>query len=94
MKNYSPVKTSGGSFYNQQMAKIPHILESFNQKPGFGNNLTHLLPAEHSSSSDAVAAFLCFILERQKIWSNKRKRRKVWSSNSVMTTKWFTNMYR
>ena len=47
------------------------------KEPGFGDRLSGLLPSEQIQSSDAVAAFLMFIFERQKIWSNKRNNLKV-----------------
>ena len=76
------------------MAQVPIILQSFGKSPGFGNSLKDLLPREHEPSADAVAAFLLFILERQKTWGNKRKNRKTLTTNRVLATKWFTNMYR
>ena len=76
------------------MEKIPKILNSFDKNPGFGNPLAELLPTELQASKDAVAAFILFVLERQKAWSNKRRRRKKLTSNQVLSTKWFTNMYR
>ena len=76
------------------MIQAGRVLKSLNQKPGFGDCLVDMLPEEHSGSSDAVASFLYFVLERQKIWSNKRKRREVLTTNHVLATKWFTNMYR
>ena len=76
------------------MNQVGRVLKSLNQQPGFGDCLVDMLPEEHSGSSDAVASFLCFVLERQKIWSNKRKRREVLTTNHVLASKWFTNMYR
>ena len=76
------------------MNQVGHVIKSLNQEPGFGDCLVNMLPEEHSGSSDAVASFLHFVLERQKIWSNKRKRREVLTTNHVLASKWFTNMYR
>ena len=76
------------------MEKIPIILESFGKEVGIGNCLSQLLPHEHLQSADAVACFLLFMRERQKIYQNKRKRRKILTSNTVFSSKWFTNMYR
>ena len=76
------------------MNQAGRVLKSLNQEPGFGDCLVDMLPEEHSGSSDAVASFLYFVLERQKIWSNKRKRREVLTTNHVLASKWFTNMYR
>ena len=59
------------------MEKIPAILKSFNKNPGFGDQLSELLPSDQVESSDAVASFLLFVCERQSIWSNKRKKNKV-----------------
>jgi hypothetical protein len=41
-----------------------------------------------------VASFLCFVLERQEIWLNKRNHREVLTTNHVLASKWFTNIYR
>ena len=71
------VDVAAGSYYHQQMGKIPAILKSFNKNPGFGDQLSELLPSDQVESSDAVAAFLLFVCERQTIWSNKRKKNKV-----------------
>ena len=76
------------------MTKVPKILQSFDKDTGFGSDLKDLLPLEHKPSADAVAAFLLFVLERQKTWGNKRKNRKILTKNKVLATKWFTNMYR
>ena len=59
------------SHFQKTMDQVGHVLKSLNQKPGFGDCLVNLLPKEHSGSSDAVASFLCFVCERQEIWSNK-----------------------
>ena len=77
-----------------KMGKIPQILKTFDKDPGFGAPLADLLPTELVQSKDAVAAFLMFVLERQKTWSNKRKGRKILTSNQTIATNWFTNMYR
>ena len=82
------------SNFQKTMNQVGHVLKSFNQEPGFGNCLINMLPEEHSGSSDAVASFLCFVLERQEIWLNKRKHGEVLTTNHVLASKWFTNMYR
>ena len=82
------------SHFQKTMDQVGHVLKSLNQKPGFGDCLVNMLPKEHSGSSDAVASFLCFVCERQEIWSNKRKHREVLTTNHVLSSKWFTNMYR
>ena len=89
-------KSANNSSKNVQFDpdSIPRILKTFDKKPGFGDPLAELLPDEHLQSKDAVAAFLMFVLERQKTWWNKRKGRKIPTSNKVIATKWFTNMYR
>ena len=86
--------TGSSSYFQQQMEKMPKILKSFDKQPGFGDPLAKLLPTEHHQSKDAIAAFILFVSERQKAWSNKRRRRKKLTSNQVLATKWFTNMYR
>ena len=75
------------------MSQVGLVLASFDQKPGFGNCLSSML-GEHAASSDAVAAFLCFIVERQKIWINKKKGMEVLTDNHIFSSKWFTNIYR
>ena len=82
------------SDFQKTMDQVGHVLKSLNQEPGFGDCLVNMLPKEHSASSDAVASFLCFVFERQKIWSYKRKRCEVLTTNHVLSSKWFTNMYR
>ena len=77
----------------KQMSQVGLVLASFDQKPGFGNCLSSML-GEHAASSDAVAAFLCFIVERQKIWLNKKKGMEVLTTNHIFSSKWFTNIYR
>ena len=89
-------KSFGSSKINNEVDydEIPQILKTFDKNPGFGDSLTELLPAEHVQSKDAVAAFLMFVLERQKTWWNKTNGQKIPTSNQVIATKWFTNMYR
>ena len=41
-----------------------------------------------------MAAFLLFVLERQKIWVNKSQGMTPLTENLVLGGKWFTNMYR
>ena len=79
--------------FKKQMSQVGLVLASFDQKPGFGNCLSSML-GEHAASSDAVAAFLCFIVERQKIWINKKKGMEVLTDNHIFSSKWFTNIYR
>lgn len=93
-QKYDSKDTKDIPHFEKQMAKIPKILKSFDKNPGFGDLLTELLPTEHQKSRDAIAAFILFVLERQKAWSNKRRRRKKLTSNQVLSNKWFTNMYR
>ena len=96
-KRISLPKRYGNAFtsdFQKTMDQVGHVLKSLNQKPGFGDCLVNMLPKEHSVSSDAVASFLCFVCERQEIWSNKRKHCEVLTTNHVLSSKWFTNMYR
>jgi hypothetical protein len=76
----------------KQMLQVGCVLASLKQEPGFGNCLKTLLP--EIANLDAAAAFLCFIDERQKIWSNKKKGVEVLTTNHVLASKWFTNLYR
>ena len=84
---------SRNSFFNKQIKNVPVILESFNSKKGVGASLYPLLP-QQKESCDAVAAFLMFVLERQKVWKKKQKGRRQLTQNKVLSTQWFTNMYR
>ena len=84
----------GNPHFTQIKKKVPAILKSLDNKPGVGKGLAKLLPAQHLDSCDAVAAFLFFIHERQRIWVNKTKGVVPMTNNKVMSTKWFTNMYR
>jgi len=70
------------------------LLKSFNKETGFGNNLINLLPANDRERTDDIASFLCFVFERQSIWAKRRKGEKTWTSNTILATKFFTNMYR
>ena len=92
--NASDDNSSGDSFFIKQKQKVPTMLKSFGRKPGYGEQLVSLLPAEYQDSADAVAAFLLFILERQTIWVRKQKGKQLLTRNEVMAGKWFTNMYR
>ena len=76
------------------MNEILTILESFGKKAGFGSALRPLLPAKKKETADGVAAFLLFVLERQKIWINKSRGETPLRENLVLGMKWFTNMYR
>ena len=78
--------------FSSTMKEIPTILESLGKGARFGSNLRHLLQAH--MNEDAVAAFLLFVLERQKIWVNKSRGVAPLTENLVMRGKWFTNMYR
>ena len=51
-----------------------------------------LFPVQHCS--DEVACLLLFINERQNIWYMKYHERAHLTDNEVMSTQWFTNMYR
>ena len=53
-------------------------------------SLLELLPVEHAESADNVAAFLAFVVERQKTWQNERNGRNV--ENQIIST--VTNVYR
>jgi len=90
----SDEKSRGNPHFTQIKKKVPAILKSLENKPGVGKNLAKLLPGQHLDSCDAVAAFLFFIHERQKIWVNKTNGVVPMTKNKVMSTKWFTNMYR
>ena len=85
---------SGGTHSTSRIKKIPVILESFGREKGFGEPLEALLP-QHEDSADAVAAFLLFVFERQKVWKRKYSgKRQTLTKNNVLATQWFTNMYR
>jgi len=73
---------------------IEVVLDSFGAKPGFGDKLKRLLPPEFRDNSDAVACFLMFINERQNVWFRKYHGKTPYTDNEVLSTKWFTNMYR
>eukprot|EP00092_Neocalanus_flemingeri_P084672 GFUD01106408.1.p1 GENE.GFUD01106408.1~~GFUD01106408.1.p1 ORF type:complete len:668 (-),score=190.18 GFUD01106408.1:9-1907(-) len=81
------------AYFRQQMKKVPTILKSLRSSPGCGKSLSNLLPG-HNVSWDAVAAFLRFIHERQSIWLKKNRGIMPMTKNKVMSSKWFTNMYR
>ena len=57
---------------------------------GFGQGLLELLPDEHAESADDVAAFLMFVMERQKTWQNERNGLPI--KNQIIST--VTNVYR
>jgi len=90
----SEEKRGGNPHFTNIKKKVPAILKSLDNKPGVGKGLSKLLPSQHLDSCDAVAAFLFFIYERQKIWVNKTNGVVPMTKNKVMSTKWFTNMYR
>ena len=75
-------------------ARVPVILESFGRSQGAGEQLQDLLP-NHQDNADGVAAFLLFVYERQMIWKRKYGgKRQTLTKNNVLSTQWFTNMYR
>ena len=85
---------SEGSHFKKTTKKVQVILESFGSHNGVGDKLHELLP-NHLDSADAVAAFLLFVHERQKIWKRKYTgKRQTLTKNNVLSTQWFTNMYR
>ena len=53
-------------------------------------SLLELLPVEHAESADNVAAFLMFVMERQKTWQNARNGLPI--KNQIIST--VTNVYR
>ena len=84
-----------GDTSNKKKRKVNKVLESFDASPGFGDNLKKLLPKELKKYSDRVAGLLLFINERQHIaWCKYHHREDLKTDNTVMTEKWFTNMYR
>ena len=89
MKIAKAVKKPGKS-----LPKTATILKSFHKEPGFGDSLIELLPKSDKKSSDALASFLCFVFERQTMWTKRRKGCKTLTSNRVLAEKFFTNMYR
>ena len=89
MKISKAVKKPGKS-----LPKTAIILKSFHKEPGFGDSLIELLPKSDKKSSDALASFLCFVFERQTMWTKRRKGCKTLTSNRVLAEKFFTNMYR
>ena len=72
------------------MTKTEKVFKSLGIKAGFGQGLLQLLPEEHAESADNVAAFLAFVVERQKTWKNERNGRNV--ENQMIST--VTNVYR
>ena len=48
----------------------------------------------HKGNSDAAAAFLHFVNQRQQAFVQKYKGQHPFTENSVLARKWFTNMYR
>lgn len=83
-----------GHVSDKRKREVTKVLKSFNASPGFGENLKKLLPKEFKHCSDEVACLLLFIIERQNIWFSKYHNRKELTNNEVMSTQWFTNMYR
>ena len=82
------------SGFSKVQKAVPTILKSFGKSSGFGVSLKKLLPEGNEESSDALAAFLLFVLERQKVWVNKKRGTEPFTKNQVIAKKWFTNMYR
>ena len=72
------------------ITKIEKVFKSLGIKAGFGQGLLQLLPEEHAESADNVAAFLAFVVERQKTWQNERNGRNV--EDQIIST--VTNVYR
>ena len=73
--------------------KLAKVLASLGQQPGVGRPLARLLQGQ-GGSQDVAAAFLCFVYERQRAYTNKYRRKEPATANEVIATKWFTNMYR
>ena len=91
-------KVNSPSSYSSKLSKkvprVPVILKSFGRSQGAGEQLQDLLP-NHEDNADGVAAFLLFVYERQMIWKRKyRGKRQTLTENNVLSTQWFTNMYR
>ena len=83
-----------GPASSKRKREVCKVLKSFNASPGFGDSLKKLLPKDFKHCSDEVACLLLFINERQNIWFAKYHHREVLTENEVMSTNWFTNMYR
>merc|ERR1719471_531007 len=66
-KNDSSPDSKPESGFSKVQKAVPTILKSFGKSSGFGVSLKKLLPEENVESSDALAAFLLFVLERQKV---------------------------
>ena len=85
----SPQEDRGGG----EEGKLAKVLASLGQKPGVGRPLARLLQGQ-GGSQDVAAAFLYFVYERQRAYTNKYRRKEPATANEVIATKWFTNMYR
>ena len=72
------------------ITKTEKVFKSLGIKAGFGQGLLQILPEQHIESADNVAAFLAFVVERQKTWQNERNGRNV--ENQIIST--VTNVYR
>ena len=72
------------------ITKTEKVFKSLGIKAGFGQGLLQLLPEEHTESADNVAAFLAFVVERQKTWQNERYGKTV--ENQIISA--VTNVYR
>jgi len=71
------------------------VLVSLGGEVGCGEVLKNLLSKSHRKSSDALAAFILFVYERQIIFELKSSGAEPpYTKNEVMKSKWFTNMYR
>ena len=57
------------------MTKTEKVFKSLGIKAGFGQGLLQLLPEEHAESADDVAAFLAFVVKRQKLGKMKEMER-------------------
>jgi len=71
------------------------VLVSLDAEIGCGDVLTNYLSKSHRKSADAVAAFMHFVHARQEIFKHKSSGKSApHTTNEVMSSKWFTNMYR
>jgi hypothetical protein len=71
------------------------VLVSLGAELGCGDVLTNYLSKSHRKSAGAVAAFMHFVHARQEIFKQKSSGKfPPYTNNEVMSSKWFTNMYR
>lgn len=81
----------------KKKAKSPaeRVLVSLGADIGSGDVLGNYLSKSHRKSSDPLAAFIHFIHERQEIYKLRSTgQAPPYTINEVMSSKWFTNMYR